>query len=156
VHVRKFEAVLVRPEGTGTWTYFVVPFDSRREFGTKSRIQVRGTIDGLPYKSTLLPSGVGGHFMVVRKQIRETIGKTVGNTVTVTIELDPSPRVLTVPKDLVRALEEDSKARKAFAKMTYSHKKSYVEWIEEAKTNQVRERRINRSLQMIPKGTWVR
>ncbi len=57
--VREFVAALVRPEGTGTWTFFTVPFDTSTEFGTRSRVQVKGSIDGLPYRGTLLPSGEG-------------------------------------------------------------------------------------------------
>lgn len=85
---RDFEAVLVRPEGTGTWTYLVIPFDTTKEFGTKSQVRVKGTVDGHPYRSTLLPTGDGGHFLVVKSEIRKAIVKEAGETVNVTIEPD--------------------------------------------------------------------
>jgi hypothetical protein len=77
----------VRPEGTGTWTYAVIPFDSTQEFGSKVRVRVKRTIDGHPFKSTLLPNGEGKHFLVFKKEIRDVIGKVHGEMVTVKMSL---------------------------------------------------------------------
>jgi hypothetical protein len=153
---RDFEAVLVRPEGTGTWTYLVVPFDSGKEFGTKSQVRVKGTVDGHPYRSTLLPTGSGGHFLVVKSDIRKAIVKEAGETVNVTIEADSEPRSVNAPIDLLRALEEDAAARSAFQKMAYSHQRAYVDWIEQAKRQETRDDRIKKALLMISKGARVR
>ena len=49
-------------------------------------------------------------------------------------------RVVDVPEDLLRALIENRKARDTFDGMSYSHKKEYVEWIVEAKTEETRRR----------------
>jgi hypothetical protein len=156
VRVATFEAALVRPEGTGTWTYVVIPFDSTREFGSRARVRVKGTIDGHPFKSTLLPNGEGKHFLVVKKEIRDVIGKVHGEMVTVKMSLDSSPRSLTIPSDMMKALERDSKAKAMFGAMSFSHRKAYVEWIEQAKKRQTREQRIKKSLQMILKRARMR
>ncbi len=153
VTLRDFEAVLVRPEGTGTWTYLVLPFDSDKEFGTKSQVRVKGTVDGHPYRSTLLPTGHGGHFLVVKSEIRKSIVKEAGETVNVTIEPDSEPRSISTPKDLLRALEGDERARSAFQKLAYSHQRAYVDWIEQAKKQETRDDRIRKALLMIAKGS---
>lgn len=156
VTLRDFEAVLVRPEGTGTWTYLVVPFDTGKEFGTESQVRVKGTVDGHPYRSTLLPTGNGGHFLVVKSEIRKAIVKEAGETVNVTIETDAEPRSASTPKDLIRALEGDAIARSAFEKMAYSHQRAYVDWIEQAKRQDTRDDRIRKALVMIAKGSSLR
>jgi Domain of unknown function (DUF1905) len=46
------------------------PFDVEKTFGTKARVPVRGTINGFPFRSSLMPMG-GCHRMVVNKQMRE-------------------------------------------------------------------------------------
>jgi hypothetical protein len=97
VPARRFEAVLVRPEGTGTWAYLVVPFDTSKEFGTTSQVRVKGTVDGHPYRSTLLPTGDGGHFLVVKSDIRRAIAKEAGERVEVAMEKDSEPRSVSTP-----------------------------------------------------------
>jgi hypothetical protein len=150
---RRFEAVLVKPEGTGTWTYLVVPFDSGREFGTRSQVRVKGTVDGHPYRSTLLPTGEGGHFLVVKSEIRKAIVKEAGESVRVTIEPDSKPRSVRTPKDLLKAIAGNSRARAAFQRMAYSHRKEYVEWVEQAKRSETREARITKAVAMIANGS---
>lgn len=149
---RKFEAVLTRPEGTGTWTYLVVPFDTGEEFGTKSQVRVKGTIDGQSFRSTLLPTGEGGHLLVVKSEIRRAIVKEAGETVSVTMERDLKPRSVKLPQELVVALDRNSKAHEVFAEMSYSHQKAYVEWIEQAKRSETRDDRAKRAIGMILRG----
>jgi hypothetical protein len=153
---RKFEAVFVRPEGAGTWTYLVVPFDTVKEFGTRSQVRVKGTIDGHPYRSTLLPTGQGEHFLVVKSDIRKAIGKDAGEKVKVAMRPDSEPRSVIVPDDLLKAIEENARASAAFKKMAYSHQKAYVDWIEQAKGKETREARITKSIRMIVKRSKVR
>jgi hypothetical protein len=140
---------LQRPEGIGTWTYFAIPFDVKKVFGATSRVQVKGMVDGSPFKSTLLPKGDGTHFMVVNKEIRDAIGKSAGDRVKVTMEIDTSARTVIVPKDLERALKQNSMAREFFNRLPYSHKKQYVDWIESAKKSDTRQNRIRKAIDML-------
>ncbi len=80
------------------------------------------------------------------------IGKTPGETVTVTTAPDSSPRTLTIPSDIMKALERAPEAKAKFSDMAYSHRKAYVDWIEQARRQETREKRIKRSLQMIMRG----
>jgi hypothetical protein len=144
-----FEARLVRPEGAGAWTYFVIPLDLVELFGTKGTVQVQGTVNGVPFRSSALAYGDGSHFVAVNKAIRDQAGVAAGDTVRVTLERDDQPRVLTVPDDLRRALEASRAAREAFATFSYSHKRAYLEWIDAAKTDATRQRRIASAVEKI-------
>ena len=145
----KFEALLERPQGIGTWTYLALPLGQEKVLGTSSRVPVKGTIDGVRFKSSLLPNGAGGHFVVVKKEIRDSIGKSAGDTVKVTMELDRSPREVIITEVVARALRGNKTANSRFKNLSYSHKKAYVEWVEGAKRDQTREKRAERLVGML-------
>jgi len=57
-----------------------------------------------------------------------------------------------VPKYILEALKANKKADKAFKEFSNSHRKEYVEWIAEAKTEVTREKRIETMLQWLAEG----
>jgi len=59
---------------------------------------------------------------------------------------------LVVPPMLMKALKQNGDALENFAKFSYSNKKEYVEWIEEAKTDATREKRIETAVEWISDG----
>jgi len=145
----KFEALLERPQGVGTWTYLALPPDREKVLSTSSRLPVKGTIDGVRFRSSLLPNGAGGHFMVVKKEIRDTIGKSAGDRVMVFMELDSAPREVVIPEVMVRALRGNKDANARFKNLSYSHKKAYVEWVEGAKRDETREKRTGKMIEIL-------
>ncbi|HEY3313883.1 MAG TPA: DUF1905 domain-containing protein [Bacillota bacterium] len=68
---REFQAKLQRQGDVGTWTILVVPFNVAEAFGTKARVAVKGTINGQPYRGSVMPFGDGTHYMVVNKTTRD-------------------------------------------------------------------------------------
>jgi uncharacterized protein YdeI (YjbR/CyaY-like superfamily) len=64
----------------------------------------------------------------------------------------PKGRTVRTPPALAAALRKDAKAQAAYAKFSYSHKKEYVEWITEAKTDATRDRRIATAVEWIAGG----
>lgn len=62
------------------------------------------------------------------------------------------PKPLEVPDDLVRALQGNKKALATFEKFSLSHKREYVEWITEAKTETTRTRRLATTLEWLAEG----
>ncbi len=154
--IYSFESVLVRPEGVGTWTYLIIPTEVSVSLGAKGQVRVKGTINGHPYRSTALPMGDGSHYLVVGKDIRDQIKVTQGDKVLVTLELDAEERQVEVPPDLERALDNDLAAKAGYDKLAYSHKKAYVDWITSAKQADTRQRRIEKSLEMLAQGKKLR
>ncbi|MCI0652570.1 MAG: YdeI/OmpD-associated family protein [Planctomycetes bacterium] len=63
-----------------------------------------------------------------------------------------APKTLAVPKFVRDALARSRKAKEAFDGFSYSHKKEYVEWIEEAKKEETRERRIATMIEWLEEG----
>ena len=146
---QKFTARLQRVQGTGTWTYLTVPFRVEEAFGTRSRVAVKGTVDGERFRGSLMPHGDGKHFLVVNKEIRTAIGKEAGEKVRVRLERDTAPRLVEVPRDFQRALNKHKPARTAFDRLSYSHRKEYVVWIEGAKKAETKNRRIAKAIEKL-------
>lgn len=147
-----FEAVLEKPDQPGSWTYLVIPFGVEEAFGSKGQVKVRGTINGHPFRSSARPRGDGQHYLVVNKDIRDSIGAIPGSSVQVVMERDLDERTLDMPNDFDEALDADVIARARFDKMSYSHQKEYVEWIEAAKKDETRARRIVKAVEQIAEG----
>ena len=146
-----FTAALERFEGVGTWTFLIVPFDTETIFGKKGQVKVAGTINGAAYRSSLMPHGNGQHFLVVNKSIRDKANAQVGDTVAVTMTLDTGERHITVPADLQEALSQNASAQAVFNGLSYSHKKEYVDWIENAKKAETRVNRITKVISELQK-----
>lgn len=59
---------------------------------------------------------------------------------------------LVIPKDLTAALSKNKTANATFDKFAYSHKKEYVQWIEEAKTEATRNKRLATAVEWLSEG----
>ena len=75
-----------------------------------------------------------------------------GDSVDVRLELDTAPREVDVPEALATALAADDKARATFEKLAYTHRKEFARWIEEAKRDETRERRVAKTVEMLRRG----
>ena len=147
---QEFEIILLKPPDIDG-AYFIVPFNVQQVYGTKAHVKVRGIIDGYPYRGLIANMGEG-HMMVVKKEIREAIGKTAGDTVKVVMEIDTEPRIVDVPEDLQQALESNPQVKERFDRLSYTHRKEYVEWIEGAKKSETRANRIQKTIEMVANG----
>ncbi|RCW44364.1 YdeI/OmpD-associated family protein [Paenibacillus prosopidis] len=150
--VHEFEALLIKPDAVGAWTYITVPFDVEQHFGSKSRVMVKGTFNGIAYKGTLMPHGNGEHYMVVNKSLREAAQVTAGSMASVTMERDAEARTVLVPEDLVQELTANPEAEAIFNQFSYSCQKEYVDWIDTAKKAETRQSRIQKSIEKITAG----
>lgn len=144
-----FRAIIERGDGGGA--YVTVPFDVAQAFG-KKRVKIKASIDGEPYRGSLVRMGGPRHRLGVLKEIREKIGKGPGDEVQVTLEEDTEPRVIEVPADLHEALKSSPEAEAFFQKLSYTHQREYVRWIEQAKREQTRRDRIARTVEMLLQG----
>ena len=143
-----FKATIIDAGGGGA--FVEVPLDVERIFGSK-RPKVRAMIEGVPYRGLLTRMGGLNHMLIILKGIREQIGKTFGDEIKVSVELDVEERVITVPVELKRAFSSNKEAEAAFEKLSYTHQKEYVTWIEDAKKDETRIRRISQTLELLKK-----
>ena len=152
----QFEVTLEAEGPDGAWPRIYIPVNCIAAFGTKGRLSVTGTLNGFPFQISIFPNGDGTHHMMVNKQMREGAKVKMGDTLVVTMEADTSPRLVNVPDDLQSALSENAEASAIFEKLAYSHKKEYVEWIEQAKREETRANRIARTVEMLVEGKRVK
>lgn len=148
-----FKATIQDAGGGGT--FVDVPFDVEKVFGSK-RPKVKAMIEGIPYRGLLTRMGRPNHMLIILKGIREQIGKTFGDEIQVSVELDTEERVVEIPKDLMKELKRDKEAKTFFDKLSYTHKKEYVKWIEEAKKEETRLRRVLKTIELLKKGNKIR
>ena len=148
VPAKTFTVELQRVQKTGTM--FRVPFDLEEAFG-RARPPVKVTIRGHTWRTT---PGVydGAGMIVVNRAAKTATGVDAPERVHVRIELDTEPRTVSVPRDLAEALGADSVAQKAFASMSFTHRREYVEWVEEAKRADTRARRIAATVERVRDG----
>jgi hypothetical protein len=133
-----------------------VPFDVEEAFGSK-RPKVKAMIEGVPYRGLLTRMGGPNPILIVLKEIREQTGKSFGDEIQVSVELDTEERVVEIPKDLSKELKKKNKEAKAFFdKLSYSHKQEYVTWINEAKKEETRQRRVLKTIEMLKEGRKAR
>jgi hypothetical protein len=137
--------------GGKTATGIRVPAEVVARLGPSKRPAVRVTINGHTYRSTVAPLG-GAHMLPVSAEIRERAGVAAGDEVEIDIELDTEPRQVTVPPDFAAALERDADARRSFDGLSYSNKRRHVLSIEEAKTDETRQRRIAKAIDTLRAG----
>ncbi len=143
-----FKAVIQNAGGGGA--FVEVPFDVEQEFGSK-RPKIKAMIEGVPYRGILTRMGTACHILGIRKDIREQVGKTFGDEVTITLEPDTEPRLIEVPDDLKKVFKTDKEAKALFNKLSYTHQKEYVTWINEAKKEGTRLSRIAKTIMLLKK-----
>jgi hypothetical protein len=99
------------------------------------------TLAGYTYSNTV--AVMGGKFMIsLSRANREAAGVKGGDTLDVTLELDEQPRTITVPDDLAVALAAKSGAQEASDALAFSKRKEFVRQVEDAKTQETRDRRV--------------
>ncbi len=148
-----FTATIQNAGGGGA--FVEVPFDVEEAFGSK-RPKIKAMIEGVPYRGILTRMGGDHHLLIILKEIREQIGKTFGDEVKITVEPDTEPRVIDVPAELKNSFKTEKEAKAFFDKLSYTHQREYVMWINEAKREETRLNRIVKTIQMLKKGQRAR
>lgn len=151
--IQRFDAVIEAHPSGGA--YVDVPFDVEKVFGRK-RVKILATFDGEPYRGLLTRMGTPHQILIVRKDIQAKIGKGPGDEVSVTVEEDLEPRVVNVPPDVMALFGENPAAGEFFSTLSFTHQREYVEWIEDAKKPETRERRKAKMIGLLEGGKRTR
>jgi Bacteriocin-protection, YdeI or OmpD-Associated/Domain of unknown function (DUF1905) len=138
--LHKFKVKLIGQAGTEIAT-LKPPLDVVSDFGRKGRVPVKGTINGFPFRSSLMNMG-NGHMMVVNAQLRAGAKCKAGDVVNVLMELDEDARTVEVPAYLKKMIEGDPRAREFWPTLSFTHQKEYVREIESAKRPETKEKRL--------------
>lgn len=141
----KFTAILEPAGGGGVFVPF--PYDAKKEFG-KARVPIQCTIDGEPYRGTMVKYGTPYHIIIVLKAIREKIKKGAGDKVKIVLKEDTAERTVQVPGDFKKLLKKN-KLLESFTKMSYTHRKEWMLWINDAKKEETRLRRMEKAIEKL-------
>lgn len=125
------------------------PYNVEKEFGKKGQVKVTATFDGYAYQGSLVKMGHDCHWLGVTKEVRNAIGKHPGDVVHVVLKQDTEPRIVQIPEDFGKVLEENPEANAFFEKLSYTHRREYVRWITGAKKAETRERRLKKAIRML-------
>jgi hypothetical protein len=147
---QRFRVTLEKSE-SGEATGLTIPFDVPAVFGTRARVPVCGTINGHPFRSSIMPMG-GRFMMAVNREMREGAGATAGDEVEVVLRRDDAPRVVEPPADLAGAIAANAAAQAAWETLSFTHRKEWVRHVEGAKKAETRARRVRQAVEEMAAG----
>jgi hypothetical protein len=146
----KFKTTIVKfgaqGEKTG-WTYIVIPADVAEKLwhGNRKAFRTKGKVDNYAFSGkSLIPLGKGEFIFTIDAKIRKAIGKRAGAMVNVQIAFDKSEYLMNA--EFMDCLKEEPEALKFFNTLPGSHQRYFSKWIEAAKTEETKAKRIAQSI----------
>jgi hypothetical protein len=130
-------------EKTG-WTYIEIPADIAQQMkpGNKKSFRVKGMLDAFPVNGmALMPMGEGNFIMALKAEVRKGIHKRAGAMLQVRLEVDNDFKV-EMPDELQECFDFEPEAFEFFNSLAKSHREYFIKWIDSAKTNETRAKRI--------------
>jgi len=138
------EILRFREQGEKTgWSYIEVPSEiaGKLKPGCKVSFRVKGKLDNFSVKQVaLLPMGGGDFIIPINATLRRGIKKRKGDMLKVQLEEDKSDFAFNA--DFMACLEDEPEAMKFFKKQPGSHQKYFSKWIDSAKTDATKAKRI--------------
>lgn len=111
----------------------------------KGHIPVKGTINNIPYKQTLVKYS-GEWRLYINATMLKNSPKRIGEIIEVTIVFDPSDRTIKPHPKLVEALNNHLEAKSKLDNLAPSIQKEMVRYISALKTEEAQNRIIERAI----------
>jgi len=149
VTINKFEK---QGEKTG-WTYIEIPADIAQQLkpGNKKSFRVKGKLDNYKIAGvSLLPMGGGSFIMAINGAMRKGTGKKQGAMLKV--ELEEDKKAYQLNKEFMECLEDEPQALVNFKAMPKSFQNYYSKWIDSAKTEPTKTKRIAVAVSTLARG----
>jgi Domain of unknown function (DUF1905)/Bacteriocin-protection, YdeI or OmpD-Associated len=140
-------------EKTG-WTYIEIPHTIAGQLkpGIKKTFRVKGKLDDYSFRGiALTPMGGGDFIMALNAEIRKNIGKQKGAKLQVVLEADDK-FVIKPPAEFVDCLSDEPAAVIFFNSLAKSHQAYFVKWIDSAKTEPTRIKRIAQTVSALSRS----
>ena len=145
----QFQATI--DSGGGNTTGIEVPDDVVAALDKGKRPPVVITVGGYSYRTTV--ARMHGRYLVpLAAEHRTAAGVAAGDDVQITIEWDDKPREVVVPDDLAAAFAAEPEARDTFDALSFTHRKEWVRWIEDAKREETRTARVAKTVSSLLEG----
>jgi hypothetical protein len=147
-------------EKTG-WTYISIPEKEALKMHSTDRkgFRVKGFLQDFPIAQVaLMPMGEGEFVLPINAGMRKGLGATLGSKIRVQLSKDESK--LTIAADLLTCLEDEPTAAAFFESLAPSHQKYFSKWIDDAKTEATRTKRLAQVVEGLSRkmdyGTMIR
>lgn len=140
------------------WTILRLPEDASAKLSTRGMTMVKGTINGVPFKTLLEPDGKYGpglkpsHWFSPQKKLLEDAKALAGDIVKVELESTKEWIEPVVPEDVKNALSFSSKAEDLWGDITPMARWDWVRWVRAVKTEETRKKHIEVMLDKLNKG----
>ena len=131
-----------------------IPFDPGAVWGAKERHDVSGFINGCNIRGPLQPDRDGFVLVLGPAWLRDA-GLLRDEEVTVTLTPE-GPQLDNIAADFRDALLADPEARAFFESIPTFYRKNYVRWIEDAKREETRAKRIAEAVVLLRAKTRQR
>ena len=145
---KSFRATLQHSGNSLRWIIISIPFDVHKTWGKRGQLRVQGEISrtdrkfpGFPFRTSLLPTGKGQHYMIVNKKMQAGARVAPGMTASFRLGPDVTPRAIVPPPELLRALNQDKHLRKYFDALSHSMRRWVADFVAEGKQAETRVRR---------------
>jgi Domain of unknown function (DUF1905)/Bacteriocin-protection, YdeI or OmpD-Associated len=125
------------------WTYIQIPPDIIEQVkpGNKKEFKVKGKLDKHTIKrQSIMPMGGGSFMLPLNAGLRKAIGKKQGALLAVELAEDKSEFVFNA--DFIDCLADEPAGKKFFESLTGSHQRYFSKWIDSAKTEPTKVKRI--------------
>lgn len=142
--IKKFES---NGEKTG-WTYIDIPADLAQRLKPNTRISflVKGKLDEVIIQGvSLLPMGDGNFILPLKADLKKKLKKNKGAFLQVQLVADEN--AYQINKEFLECLKDSPDAASAFSKLPGSHQKYFSKWIESAKTEATKAKRIAQAVE---------
>lgn len=128
--------------GKGGWVYAEIPEILQNKNNPFGWVKVKGSIDNFEFSQyKLMPMGNGCLFLPVKAEIRKKINKNEGDIVRVVLYSDDSPII--IPDEIIECFKNEPKeVFENFQSFTEGNQKAYLDWINEARTDETKVERI--------------
>jgi hypothetical protein len=129
---------------SGINPYVDIPPEVSREFGKRGNVHIKGSLNELPVRGTLVPVGGGRHRLYINGDMRKKTGTAVGDEIALCLEFDDRPRDLPVPPALRAALDAKPEARAVFDGLPPSRHHEFLAYLNYLKTPEALERNVKK------------
>jgi hypothetical protein len=146
--IKKFDK---QGEKTG-WTYIEIPSSIAEKLNPDSKkgFRVKGKLDEYEYSMiALLPMGGGDFIMPLNAAMRKGIKKQKDATVKVKMDVDTNE--VKPPEELIECLLDEPEALEYFNSLNKGHQNYFTNWINSAKTDPTKAKRIAATLNALNK-----
>lgn len=144
---------IIKQNGGMNAAFVEFPFSAEELFSKKGQVKIKATFDNkVEYRGSLAKMKSDCHILGLTQEVRKQLGKTFGDEVSVSLIEDKEERTVDIANDIAMIFKENPEAKALFDNMSYTHKKEYIRWIEEAKKPETRENRKVKMIRMLLDG----